>query len=479
MTIPRASSALEPTVGLKKTVSKHSVSLDQRIWGRAALDPSTLNKLLETLIGSDAISITVGKKRRVEDLDVQTGPSKRQKFTDVTDGARAQTDDGGEVGLRVSAFKHTYYFAFTLSPSDAENPNKTTEAYREEVEVLNQTLRLLYQSPSLSDQGDIVLPATVTRCSSAEYVRCTLEVYPPDLERPLLSVDVDHLPGRHGSGDHHQINPIAAAHLLRANHGVDLAFSVRLRPTLDPDHSPEHALPLNISIDMEGSLHFPQIARPPHSGYRRNYYEAWNALVRHLFPSSPAYFPDYRGETDITFLYSILEPASSLPSSVSPVHVQPKALLPDLLPFQRRSVLWMLHREGKTLNNKGEVISFKPDYLPLFWEPFQICGRTVYLNRLREVLSLAPPPPDIEHMGGSLNEAPGLGKTVECMALILLNPDIRRNPSVKRWDSDTQVHVREVHVSECMLLIPTSNLIEIFIDDAYYHPCHSSFTMAR
>ena len=57
----------------------------------------------------------------------------------------------------------------------------------------------------------------------------------------------------------------------------------------------------------------------------------------------------------------------------------------------------------------------------------------MYLNRLRETLSLEPPLPNVEHLGRSINEAPSLGKTVECMALILLNPDIWRKPSVNQW----------------------------------------------
>lgn len=106
----------------------------------------------------------------------------------------------------------------------------------------------------------------------------------------------------------------------------------------------------------------------------------------------------------------------------------------------------------------------------------------MYLNRLKETLSMEPPPPDVEHPGGSLNEAPGLGKTVECMALILLNPDIRRNPSVKRWDSGAKVHVREVHVSGYMLFILISRTLltyRAFPDDTYYHTRHPGFTMAR
>jgi E3 ubiquitin-protein ligase SHPRH len=111
----------------------------------------------------------------------------------------------------------------------------------------------------------------------------------------------------------------------------------------------------------------------------------------------------------------------------------------------------MLQCEGKTLDEKSQVVPFVPDYLPLFWENVQLGDQTMYLNRLRETLSLEPPPPDAEHLGGSLNEAPGLGRTVECMALMLLNPDVRRNPSMKRWDADAKVYVREVRVSDDMI----------------------------
>lgn len=451
MTIPRAGPALEPVVDIKQTVSNHFVSLDRRTWGGPSLDPVILNKLLESLIEDHGIPVTVGKKRPAEDLDVHIGPSKRQKFSDVPNWTQARTDDEEEAGVKVLAFKHTYDFVFTLSPPDTDKTGTTvTDDYRKEVEVLKQTLCSFRKSSATSDQGDIALPVTVARHSPGEHTWCSLRVHISDVEHPLLSVDVDHPPERHGTGYRHQINPIGAAHLLGSSHGVDLAFSVRLRPTLDPDHSPEHALPLKISIDMEGSLQFPQISHPPKNLHRRNYYDAWNALVKHLLPPPPADFANYRGETDITFLYSILEPAPSLPSTVSPAHVQPEALLPDLLPFQRRSVLWMLNREGKTLNKKGQVVPFTPDYLPLFWEASRIGGQTVYFNRLKEILSFAPPPPDVEHPGGSLNEAPGLGKTVECLALILLNPDIQRNPSAKRWDSDAEVYVREVHVSVYM-----------------------------
>jgi hypothetical protein len=127
-------------IDIKQTVSNHSVSLDLRRWARPSLDPSILNKLLETLLEGTEMTTTVGKKRPAEDPDIEAGPLKRQKFTDITSGARAQKDVGGEVGPKVLAFKHTYHFVFTLFPSDTNNINTTaSKDYRKEVEALLQT----------------------------------------------------------------------------------------------------------------------------------------------------------------------------------------------------------------------------------------------------------------------------------------------------------------------------------------------------
>lgn len=441
-------------VDVKETVSKHSVSLDRRRWGDPSLDPSILEKLIRSLIEDDEVPVAVGKRRRAQDVDNQMGPSKRQKFTNVANGAQTQRDDEEEIGIRVSAFKHTYDIAFTLSPHHPDNRNvDAAEVYRKRVEDLKEVLLLCSQSSAISDRGDIALPVSVRSFFPDYNLECTLAAHLPDSDDPFLSVRVEHPHECYESEDSHAKNPIGAAHILRDYRGVDFTFSVRLRPTLDPDHSPENALPLKISIDMEGFICFPQIAHPPRNINRKSYTGAWNSLMKHLFPPPSVAIPKYRGETDIPFLYSALEPAPSLPPAISPTQVQPSALLPSLLPFQRRSVMWMLQREGKTLNRKGNVVPFTPDYLPLFWEVAEVGGQTVYLNRVKETLSLEPPPPGVEYPGGSLNEEPGLGKTVECLALILLNPDIRRNPNVKRWDSEAKVHVREVHVSEYMLFV--------------------------
>jgi len=432
-------------IDIKETVSQHSVSLNKLESGEPILDANILNKMLSGFIEDEDIPVVIGKKRRVENTDTYNTPSKRQKFADITNGTQAQAGHGE---FEVPAFKHTYDLTFTLSPPDPDNEDTNAMVvYREEVEVLKKTLSLCSKSTIISDQGDILLPVTVSNSFSDGRLRCALSACLPDLQSPLLVFCANHAPERLEPGDTHPLEPIGAAHLLEAYHGVGFTLSARLRPVSYPEGSQEDALPLKVSIVLEGSLLFPKIAHIPKNIMRRGYPGAWNTLIKHLFPPPPVDFPNYRGETDIEFLYSVLKPAPSLPSYISSVDVQPKALLPSLLPFQRRSIIWMLQCERKTLDEKGQVVPFVPDYHPLFWESIELGGQTMYLNRLRETLSLKPPPPDVSHPGGSLNEAPGLGKTIECMALILLNPGDRRNPSVKRWDADTEIYVREVRVS--------------------------------
>lgn len=433
-------------IGVKESVSRHSVSLDQRGWRKPDLNPNILTEFIERLIKDDDPPTAAGKRQRTEDTETQDGPLKRQRLTDIADETLVKAEDEQSGSFQVPAFKHTYDFTFTLSPPHPDNRDtQVTKAFRREVEVLKESLSSCSQYSAISDRDGLILPTTITKPYPDDGSRCVLVVHLLGFEDNFLYLHLDHAPGRQGPGDHHPLEPIGSAHLLAAYDSVELTFTVRLWPTVDPDHSLEHALPLKISIDMEGSLIFPGITHAPKTLGRRSRGGFWNAFVGYLFPAMNV--PNYRGETDIAFLYSILEPAPPLPPLISPADVQQDALLPSLLPFQRRSVMWMLQREGKTLDEKGRVVPFVPHHLPLFWEVVELGGQKLYLNRVREILSLEPPPPCVEHPGGSLNEAPGLGKTVECMALILLNPDIRRNPSVKRWDADAKVHVREVHVS--------------------------------
>ena len=112
----------------------------------------------------------------------------------------------------------------------------------------------------------------------------------------------------------------------------------------------------------------------------------------------------------------------------------------------------MLERAGKAISDDGFVINkpqLETDELPLFWERVEIGdGVLWYYHRLTGRLSCdRPEDENSKALGGILAEEPGLGKTLECISLIMLNPAIGRNPTTKSWDPQAKIHVKEVKVS--------------------------------
>ena len=47
-----------------------------------------------------------------------------------------------------------------------------------------------------------------------------------------------------------------------------------------------------------------------------------------------------------------------------------------------------------------------------------------------------------------------IGKTLECIAVILLNPQLERNPIVEHWDENVQLSVRTVKTT--LIVTPLS-----------------------
>ena len=255
-------------------------------------------------------------------------------------------------------------------------------------------------------------------------------------------------------------DPFLACHALEGIGRTKLSAKLSVVP-LQPDQvDDKDVFPLQLHLVVTVSLMRPTIFQPIISNSKTQSAEvdeAQRRLLSYLFPQDSLAPESFHGNIDISLLYSILKPAPRLrPSLDKPV--QPTDLVPTLLPFQLRSVAWMLHQENKELSEGGEVIprNHSDSDLPLFWQRVNVAGgEQWFFNRVTGALS--PDSPKDAHLplGGILAEEPGLGKTLECIALILLNPAIGRNPTAVSWDPIARINVREikVHFLSSLLLI--------------------------
>jgi len=219
-----------------------------------------------------------------------------------------------------------------------------------------------------------------------------------------------------------------------------------------------HTLPFRLVVDVVLSFLTPTIFWPSanhRNGLNRSEIEKARRGLLHLAFPPPllpeTLSPSFQGRIDVPFLYSVVQPARAVLHDSVEKLLQPQDLLPRLLPFQRRTVDWMLAREGKAFGPSGELASMvtEPVELSLLWQPVTVRRDgeqlTWYYRRLTGALTPERPNPQIV-LGGILAEEPGLGKTVECIALILLNPGIGRSLSHARWDPEARMTRTEIQV---------------------------------
>jgi hypothetical protein len=219
-----------------------------------------------------------------------------------------------------------------------------------------------------------------------------------------------------------------------------------------------HTLPFRLVVDVVLSFRFPSIFQPPpylRKGQSRIEIEnARRGLLHLAFPPAPlpeTLSTSFHGRIDVPFLYSVVQPARELLHESMDKFLQPQDLLPRLLPFQRRTVCWMLSREEKAFGPTGELtpMATAAAELPVLWRRVTVQQDdeqlTWYYHRLTGTLTPERPSPRTV-LGGILAEEPGLGKTLECIALILLNPSIGRSISQARWDSEANLNIREIQV---------------------------------
>lgn len=153
--------------------------------------------------------------------------------------------------------------------------------------------------------------------------------------------------------------------------------------------------------------------------------EIWWKLFAQSFPIGKPEVEDAVAVTARDFYTSVHIPnrADTIPNAV-----QHPVLTCKLLPYQRRTVRWMLQREGMGLqDDSNSLVSYEKQELerlpPTFFEATDKEGRICYVSHVLGIVST-----DLSSIhrgacaprGGILAEEMGLGKTVELISLMML-----------------------------------------------------------
>ncbi|KAG2078621.1 hypothetical protein BDR04DRAFT_1087088 [Suillus decipiens] len=280
-----------------------------------------------------------------------------------------------------------------------------------------------------------------------------------------------------GKQQHHDL--LKALFTFQSLGRAKIETSVQVITLPEGSYDPAEELPFRLRAQFNVSIIVPRLYEPFNnkkiSQKRASELEGLQRRLITLFTltsvDQPLFNSEHntRGDASIPFFYGILRPAPALSQGVTYESLQPDGLLPVLLPFQRRSVQWMLLREGKTITPEGNVIPYTPPQsqflMPPFWDKVFLGGREHFFNTLVGVVSPHPVANNTA-LGGILAEEPGLGKTIECISLILLNPAPDRNPTNTRWDAEAKLEVKEIKTT---LIVTPPALAPQWADELAVH----------
>ncbi|KAJ7257871.1 SNF2 family N-terminal domain-containing protein [Mycena haematopus] len=233
--------------------------------------------------------------------------------------------------------------------------------------------------------------------------------------------------------------------------------------TLVAEEEADH-LPFSLRVRLTVSL-TPSIYEPVTKRGKSTAENSQRRLLQFLYPD-----PLLHGSgtvINIPFFYSVLGPAPHVADAAIDRAIQPEALLPTLLPFQRRSVAWLLDREGRTITPHGLVVEKSADGEHFsFWERIEEGSNVFFIHRVTgDVAPTCPDKPPA--LGAILAEEPGLGKTLEIISLLLLNPaPPDRHPGIKRWDPEANLEVKAVKTT---LIVTPPALATQWVDELKLH----------
>ncbi|KAH9837867.1 SNF2 family N-terminal domain-containing protein [Rhodofomes roseus] len=461
----------------------HTVSLN-------ALSHGNLVNLssVERLLNAHAANVK-GKKRTAGSEEPRSRKRARVDTGNADNAAITERDDAAPVAVKTCLYRHSFHIDLISSAARPDNDGEDGEqdaedeidAHRaEQIEVEGRIKSWLAKHrgddiPSTLDLGEVHLdvrkPSQRVRGVVPVPVMQVHSVHPEYLyvlDLPPAAEDSDNTDYDLRSGHLSQLLFSFEALCRDGRAEISAHLYVDVHDATVPELE-EHVLPFTLRLDVEAAVVYAKMLEPfppPVKGRPTEVEEAQRRVLMQYFPytTSPASF---QGTVDIPLLYTILGPAPRLKASEQEEHLQPEELRPTLLPFQCRSVAWLLSREGKQIGAPGHVedIPLSQDS-PLFWDEIRVGEETLYINRVLGLLSRVKPKNDADSLGGILAEEPGLGKTLECIALVLLNPSIGRTPANKRWDSVAKVDVREIKTT---LIVTPSSLAQQWADELALH----------
>ena len=168
--------------------------------------------------------------------------------------------------------------------------------------------------------------------------------------------------------------------------------------------------------------------------------------------------------------------AVSIPDMDLPSHQVPR-LSAQLYPFQRKSVQWLLNREGvqwgrTTESDEAVLEPYQQDrsVTPISFLPAKdVYGRPFAISPLFDVVAKDPfPSLRFQNIrGGILAEEMGLGKTLEIISLILLHPRPDGTPEV--FDPYLGRHLR---ASKSTLIVTPPSLLDQWLSELRRHAPH-------
>lgn len=196
-------------------------------------------------------------------------------------------------------------------------------------------------------------------------------------------------------------------------------------------------------------------------------------LIRFGFPND-----DEERQIRLHDEFSARDVYSALKSSKLPPleAVQSSQLNAAMFPFQRRSVHFMLGREGKQIIGKdedggvllgpvdGQMASDGVRYVGIWWQ--QLADGLYYSPLLCKFAFHAHETLQDHVSGGILAEEMGLGKTVEVYALVLLNSDEERSTLPPYEDKNLDVIVSP---TKSTLIVSPEVLRQQWLDEASLH----------